>query len=109
MKGLIKGSISDNRKGSCWEDMIDYTLDDLNKHLKTTIPEGYTWQDFLEGKLHIDHIIPISVFNYDKPEHVDFKKCWALENLRLLTQKDNLTKKDKIYKPFQPSLKISGV
>ena len=64
------------------------------------------WQDFMEGKLHIDHIIPISAFNFTKPEHINFKRCWGLSNLRLLPAKENRIKKDKIIKPFQLALQI---
>jgi len=99
-------SLRDNKNGRKWEDLIGYTLDDLIKRLEKTIPKGYIWQDYLTEKLHIDHIIPISVFNFDKPEHIDFKRCWALNNLRLLPAKENMMKHDKLYKPFQPALPI---
>ena len=89
-----------------WENLVDYTLDNLIKHLKKTMPEGYTWDDYLNGKLHIDHKIPISVFNFDKPEHIDFKRCWGLKNLRLLSAKENLIKGAKLSRPFQPALQI---
>jgi len=72
-------------------------------HLKTTIPEGCSWETFLKGDLHIDHKIPISAFNFKTPNDIDFKKCWALENLQLLTVRDNLSKGANLDKPFQPS------
>jgi hypothetical protein len=89
-----------------WEDLVGYTLNDLLKRLKNTMPVGYTWQDFLQGKLHIDHITPISAFNFNCPDHIDFKRCWALSNLRLLPAKENLIKGAKLNKSFQPALKI---
>ena len=100
---LIKG----NKNGRHWEDLVGYKLIDLIKRLKKTMPEGYTWNDVLNGKLHIDHKIPISAFNFTTPEHIDFKRCWALENLRLLPARENIIKSNKLYKPFQPCLKIS--
>ena len=100
---LIKG----NKNGRHWEDLVGYKLIDLIKRLKKTMPEGYNWQDFLDGKLHIDHKIPISAFNYTIPENPDFRKCWALENLRLLPARENIIKSNKLTKPFQPCLKIS--
>jgi len=100
-------SIKGNKKGRKWETLVGYTLEDLIKRLKKTMPKGYTWQDFLTGKLHIEHKIPISAFNYTKPEHPDFKRCWALRNLRLLPAKENWRKSNKLEKPFQPSLKIN--
>lgn len=45
-------------------------------------------------------------FEFSKPEDFQFQKCWSLDNLRLLPAKENLAKKDKLIKPFQPSLKL---
>lgn len=102
----IRTSLKGNKNGRHWENLVGYTLNDLVKRLKKTIPKCYVWQDFLEGKLHIDHKIPISAFHFTKPEHTDFKRCWALSNLQLLSIKENLIKGNKITKPFQPALKI---
>ena len=98
---MIYFSLRGNKEGRKWESLTGYTLNDLIKRLKSTIPKGYTWQDFMEGKLHIDHIIPKSVFIYTKSEHVNFKECWALRNLRLLPAKENRTKHNRLEKPFQ--------
>ena len=95
------------KSGKHWEDIVGYTVEDLEKRLRKTMPKEYTWKDFKNGELHIDHIIPISAFNYTKSEHIDFKRCWALKNLRLLPAKENLIKHNKLIKSFQPSLKIS--
>ena len=100
------GSIKSNKNGRHWETLMGYTLNDLIKRLQKTIPEGYTWIDTKNGKLHIDHIIPISAFNFTRPEHTDFKRCWSLENLRLLPAKENLIKNAKLDKSFQLALKI---
>jgi len=44
---------------------------------------------------HIDHIIPQSLLLFDNIEHPNFKKCWALENLRPISAKENLKKSNK--------------
>ena len=100
-------SLKGNKNGHHWETLVGYTLSNLIKRLKETMPKGYTWQEFLSGNLHIDHKIPISVFNFNKPEHTDFRRCWALENLQLLPAKENIVKRDKLTKPFQPALRIN--
>lgn len=106
IRHAIYKSLKGNKKGRHWEDLIGYTLNDLIKRLKSTMPKGYTWQDYLRGKLHIDHKIPISVFNFDNPKHIDFKRCWALKNLRLLPARENLIKHNKLNNPFQIALRI---
>jgi len=102
----IQHSLKDNKGGRHWEDLVGYTLKDLIKRLKKTMPKGYDWNDYLEGKLHVDHIIPISVWNFDNSEQINFQKCWALKNLQLLPAKENMIKHDKLTKPFQPALAI---
>lgn len=108
MGHYIWDSIRKYKSGRHWEDLVGYKLADLIKRLKKTMPKGYTWQDYLEAKLHIDHIIPISVLNFDSPDQIDFKRCWALENLQLLPAKENLIKHNKLFRPFQPALKLKG-
>jgi len=45
-------------------------------------PKTWTWQ--------LDHIIPSSDLPYLSMEDDNFKKCWALENLRPLSAKQNI-------------------
>ena len=103
---VIRRSLKSNKKSKHWESLVGYSLNDLILHLQKTMPEGYTWQDYMNGKLHIDHIIPVSAFNFSSPEHIDFKRCWTLKNLRLLPARENLVKHNKLDKPFQTTLTI---
>ena len=106
MRNLINYALKNHGTGKHWKDFIGYNLEELTIHLEKTMPNGYTWKDYMQGKLHIDHILPIAVHNFDKSEHIDFKRCWALSNLQLLTAKANLMKHTKLTKPFQLALKI---
>jgi hypothetical protein len=101
----MRQCLKDGKKGKHWETLVGFTINDLKKHLTTTMPDGYTWDNLNE--LHIDHIIPISAFNIQDENCIDFKKCWSLRNLRLLPAKENLIKWDKLDKPFQPSLAMA--
>jgi len=107
ISGQIYKSLKGNKAGRHWENLVGYSLDDLVARLKSTMPKGYNWNDYLEGKLHIDHRVPISAYNFSKSEHTDFRNCWALSNLQLLPAKENRIKHTKLYKPFQPALKLS--
>ncbi len=99
-------SIIGNKNGHHWETLVGYTLEVLKLHFENLFTEGMTWQKYLDGKIHLDHIIPISAFNFDSPEHIDFKRCWALSNLQPLWAKDNLKKNNKLDVSFQPCLKL---
>lgn len=102
----INCALKGNKAGRHWETLVDYTLNNLIKHLKKTMPKGFCWEDYMNGRLHIDHIIPASAFNFTKVEHADFKKCWGLNNLQLLPARENIRKSNHLTKPFQPALKI---
>lgn len=93
-----------SRKSQRWEEMVGYSIEDLVKRLKRTMPKGCTWDDFLAGLLHIEHIVPLSAFNFREASDLDFRRAWALTNLRLLPGPDNLSKADSLDGQFQPSL-----
>jgi hypothetical protein len=101
--GNMRHSLKGNKSGNHWETLVNYTVTDLRKHLEKQFNDGMTWDNY--GKWHIDHITPVSAFNFDKPSDMDFKRCWALSNLRPLWAKENHQKINKIIKPFQPSIK----
>jgi hypothetical protein len=71
-------------------DILGYSLQDLMNHLESQFVEGMSWEN--HGEWHIDHIKPVCSFNFNSREDEDFKKCWALENLRPLWAKENLKK-----------------
>ena len=99
----MRSALKYNRSGGVWESLVGYDLKLLRKRLKKTIPKGYTWADFLEGELHIDHIFPVSAFKYEDAGGFDFRECWGLKNLQLLPVTENIKKRNKIIKPFQTS------
>lgn len=104
ISGAIRLSLKGNKNGRHWESLVGYTLDDLKKHLEKLFTVGMLWENYGLKGWTIDHKIPISVFNFTKPEHEDFKKCWALKNLQPMWHEDNLKKHSNLDKHFQPSL-----
>ncbi len=90
-----------------YEKVLGYNFLDLKNRLTSTLPEGYIWKDYLNGKkLHIDHIIPRKEFYYEHLEDFQFRQCWGLNNLRLLSIKENTQKNSKLIKSFQTSLRV---
>lgn len=100
----IRGSLKDGKNGEHWEDVVGFTLNKFKKHIEKLFQKNMTWDNY--GEWHIDHKIPISVFNFTKSEHRDFQRCWALKNLQPLWAKENISKLNKLDKHFQPSLLI---
>ena len=73
--------------------LMGYTIDELKKHLESQFTDGMSWEN--RSEWHIDHIRPVSSFNFTTTDCEDFKKCWALNNLQPLWAKDNMSKGDK--------------
>jgi len=67
--------------GKIWMNQINHGTYDPN-----------TWDDNnpLTWKWQLDHIVPHSTFEYKSVEDEAFKKCWALENLRPYSAKQNI-------------------
>ncbi len=102
----IRKSLRGNKGGKHWETLVGYTLADLREHLEKQFTKEMSWERLHE--MHIDHKIPLAVFNFNTTEDYDFKSAWALENLQPLWAKDNLSKGAKLESPFQPSLLIAS-
>lgn len=107
MTNMIRSALRHNgsgKGGRSWKQLVPYTVDALRDHLQKTIPPGFTWDDFLSGTLHIDHKTPHAAFHYSLSSDYDFSRCWAIENLQLLPDKENKRKGAKLSAPFQPTL-----
>ena len=100
----IRCSIVSGKNGKTWSSLVDYSIDDLMQHLEKQFTDGMTWENY--GEWHIDHKIPISVFNFEIPEHENFKRCWSLKNLQPMWASENISKGAKLEKHFQPRLAI---
>ena len=80
-------------KGGIWEKTVNYTLLELRAHLEKQFVDGMSWDNY--GEWQIDHIKPISSFNFQNTKDSDFKRYWALSNLQPLWAKDNWHKRKK--------------
>ncbi|MFA5340610.1 MAG: hypothetical protein WC332_02420 [Clostridia bacterium] len=103
----IYKSLHGKKYGKHWEEIVGYTLDQLKNHLEKKFQNGMTWENY--GKVwHVDHKIPVSVFNFKNINDLDFKRCWSLSNLQPMFAFDNQSKGNKLSKPFQPSLAFAA-
>lgn len=108
MSRNINSSIRRGSKGGRkWEMLVGYTTDQLKRHLERKFTPDMSWDNY-GSYWHIDHRIPESAFNFDTPDDIDFKRCWALKNLQPLEAKKNMIKGAKVDRPFQPSLTIQA-
>ena len=89
----ISRSLAAGKSGCHWEELVDFTIDGLIAHLESQFQPGMTWDNY--GEWHIDHIRPIASFDFTSYEDLEFKECWALDNLQPLWAKDNTRKGSK--------------
>jgi hypothetical protein len=75
--------------------MVGYSAEQLKKHLEEQFTDGMNWENY--GQWHIDHIKPISSFEFDSSEHKQFKVCWSLDNLQPMWGIENIKKGNKIF------------
>jgi hypothetical protein len=105
----LRGALSAGTKGKRRTfAVLGYSVEDLMTHLEEQFSPGMSWENYGRYGWHVDHVIPISAFNFESPDDIDFKRAWALSNLRPLWAEDNHIKSNKLlFGPFQPSLLIS--
>lgn len=96
MRNRISSALRGGKGGRHWEDLVDYTLDELKQHLESKFLLGMTWDNYGKYGWEVDHIVPVNAFDFSSPDDPAFKECFALSNLQPLWAKDNLSKNDKI-------------
>lgn len=69
-------------------------MSELKSHLEKQFTKKMTWEKFMAGEIHIDHIIPQSNFSLWEPGEA--KKCWSLSNLRPMWARENIQKSNKV-------------
>jgi uncharacterized protein (DUF983 family) len=81
---------------------LSYIMQELINYLESLFESWMNWNnfgkynaktwndnDYLTWTWNIDHIIPCSYFKYTSMEDEEFRQCWALENLRPYSAKQN--------------------
>ena len=75
-----------------YNDLLGCSIDDFAFHLFLLMEDGMTFDNY--GEWEIDHIIPISHFDFTKISHI--KRCCHYSNLQPLWLHDNRHKSNKI-------------
>lgn len=84
--------IKGNKANRHWEDLVDFTLEELKEHLESQFTPEMSWDNYGKYGWHIDHIIPKRSLSYASPDDLNFKICWHLSNLRPLWYLENLSR-----------------
>lgn len=90
IRARVHATLRRGTKSAKTFELLGYTADDLRAHLERQFTRGMDWGNY--GDWHIDHVVPLSSFNYATPEDDDFRSAWALANLRPMWRDDNMRK-----------------
>lgn len=63
---------------------------ELVVHIERQFLRDMSWENY--GEWHLDHIVPVASFNFERPDDPDFLQCWALTNLRPYWALANMSK-----------------
>ena len=90
LKSRMRISVIKGYKSAKSKELLGCDYDHLKKHIESQFIEGMTWENHGTHGWHIDHIIPLSVF--DLSNHEDQRKAFHYTNLRPLWWQDNIAK-----------------
>ena len=77
-----------------YEDLLGCSIPDLKVYLEDKFSKEMSWNDFMGGKIQIDHIIPCAAFDLTKED--EQRKCFYYKNLQPLWNIENIRKSDKL-------------
>lgn len=102
ISGALK-NVGTSKKGNSCMNYLSYTIQELKDHLESLFEPWMTWDNYgkydkktwVDGDAttwtwNIDHIIPRADLPYASMTEENFKKCWALENMRPYSAKQNM-------------------
>jgi len=91
MGRAVWSSLKNKKAGRGWEFFVEYNLDRLIEHLEKRFDEKMNWDNY--GRYWaVDHIKPKTLFTYNSESDIEFKQCWALDNLQPLEKIQNIKK-----------------
>ncbi|MHB1316954.1 MAG: hypothetical protein ACYCZW_03850 [Minisyncoccota bacterium] len=90
LRGRIYVALKRGIKSESTMKLLGCSIEFFKEYFESKFTEGMNWDVYMEGGIHIDHIVPCKHFNLSDPE--EQKKCFHWENLQPLWQLDNLKK-----------------
>ncbi len=90
----VKNALKKGIKSKHTMELIGCDIDFFKNYFKSKFTKGMTWDKFMNGEIHIDHIIPCRKF--DLTDIIQQLQCFNYRNLQPLWAKDNLSKNGKL-------------
>lgn len=99
----IRIALKKKKNGKSFTKFLPYSMKELRQYLESRFESWMSWNNWGNYRIskwndndqstwtwQLDHIIPQSDLPYTNMKDVNFKKCWALNNLRPLNAKQNI-------------------
>ena len=90
ISNAIRYYVKGLRKSKGTIELLGCSLSFFKKHLEKQFTKGMSWNDFIKGNIHLDHIKSCWSFDLSKVE--EQKKCFNYKNVQPLWAGDNLSK-----------------
>lgn len=84
------------KKSNSLQAILGYSIDDLKRHLENRFVLGMSWDNY-GAAWHIDHIIPMALFDFSRNSEESIRRCFALANLQPLPASENMSKGAKLF------------
>ena len=68
VSAALRKSLHGRKSRRHWEGLVGYGVDELKVHLERLFEPGMTWENHRKDGWHIDHVVPLSAFFFERPE-----------------------------------------
>lgn len=96
LRRRINDALAGRHKSDHTLELVGCSIGKLREHIQKQFTPGMYWNNY--GRWHLDHIIPLSVFSLEKPDHQ--KLAFHYTNMQPLWAGDNLRKNAKVPADF---------
>lgn len=97
VRSLIRLSLSNraiSKGGKKFRELLGLDVAELALHIEKQFSAGMSWDNM--NMWHVDHIVPLSSFDIKEAGDSEFRRAWALANLRPLWADENRRKGNKM-------------
>ena len=94
VRAAMNSALRDNAKAGHTIELLGCSVEYLRAYLEMHFQSGMSWDNYGNNGWHIDHIIPLSYFDFSDPEQQ--KRAWRYTNLQPLWAKENMSKGAKV-------------
>ena len=90
LRQRLRAVLKQNRKIASTLALLGCSVEFFKSYFEQRFTDGMSWDRFMKGEIHIDHIRPCSSFDLSDPGQQ--KVCFHYSNLQPLLARDNLRK-----------------